>query len=194
MAHFFLILQAIGDGAQGWGNAILYIFLSPTIRRRLIINPCNRCLNTAMERAAILLESDSRSHSTTTARAERSILGHTDTKRVTKNPGHTDATVTQYGSTGSSDTTYHSFPSDVNTDSGEPLPKRSGRSKGRRSRSVQGGATPPVFAVLQSAGVSREVNRVDGNSSSYLYESLSPETGFNQFSPSHSPENHSDSG
>lgn len=36
------ILQAIGDGGQGWGNAILYIFLSPVIRERLIGEWCGR--------------------------------------------------------------------------------------------------------------------------------------------------------
>jgi len=28
-------MQAIGGGGQGWANAILYIFLLPTIRNRL---------------------------------------------------------------------------------------------------------------------------------------------------------------
>lgn len=27
--------QAVGDGGQGWGNALLYIFLSPKLRGRL---------------------------------------------------------------------------------------------------------------------------------------------------------------
>ena len=36
--------QAIGDGGQGWGNAILYIFLSPIIRERLIQEWCGKCL------------------------------------------------------------------------------------------------------------------------------------------------------
>ena len=38
------MLQAIGDGGQGWGNAILYIFLSPVIRQRLIGEWCGRCV------------------------------------------------------------------------------------------------------------------------------------------------------
>ena len=36
--------QAVGDGGQGWGNAILYIFLSPVIRERLIGEWCGTCL------------------------------------------------------------------------------------------------------------------------------------------------------
>lgn len=36
--------QAIGDGGQGWGNAILYIFLSPVIRERLIGEWCGKCV------------------------------------------------------------------------------------------------------------------------------------------------------
>ena len=38
-----LFYQAIGDGGQGWGNAILYIFLSPVIRQRLLGEWCGRC-------------------------------------------------------------------------------------------------------------------------------------------------------
>ena len=37
-------MQAIGDGGQGWSNAILYIFLSPTIRRQLFVQPLIRLL------------------------------------------------------------------------------------------------------------------------------------------------------
>lgn len=37
--HFIYFTQCIGDGAQGWVNALLYIFWSPKIRQRLIINP-----------------------------------------------------------------------------------------------------------------------------------------------------------
>uniref|UniRef100_A0A1X7VGT0 G-protein coupled receptors family 2 profile 2 domain-containing protein n=1 Tax=Amphimedon queenslandica TaxID=400682 RepID=A0A1X7VGT0_AMPQE len=37
------ILQCIGDGAQGWVNCILYIFWSPKIRQRLILNPLSNC-------------------------------------------------------------------------------------------------------------------------------------------------------
>ena len=38
------ITQAIGGGGQGWANAILYIFFSPTIRYRLLISPCKKLL------------------------------------------------------------------------------------------------------------------------------------------------------
>ena len=37
-----LIIQAIGDGGQGWGNALLYVFLSPTIRTQVLWDPCSR--------------------------------------------------------------------------------------------------------------------------------------------------------
>ena len=37
-------MQAVGDSGQGWGNAVLYIFLSPKIRTRLFCNPCQTCL------------------------------------------------------------------------------------------------------------------------------------------------------
>ena len=39
-----LLLQAVGDGAQGWCNSILYVFLSPKIRRRLFGLPFGNCL------------------------------------------------------------------------------------------------------------------------------------------------------
>lgn len=38
-------LQAIGDGGQGWGNAILYIFMSPVMRERLIGEWCGKCMD-----------------------------------------------------------------------------------------------------------------------------------------------------
>ena len=34
--------QAIGDGGQGWGNALLYVFLSSTIRQELFCLTCLR--------------------------------------------------------------------------------------------------------------------------------------------------------
>ena len=34
--------QAIGDGGQGWGNAILFILFSKSIRERLFVNPGER--------------------------------------------------------------------------------------------------------------------------------------------------------
>ena len=37
-------LQAIGDPGQGWGNAILYIFMSPVMRERLFCKPCKRSI------------------------------------------------------------------------------------------------------------------------------------------------------
>ena len=34
-------LQAIGDPGQGWGNAIVYVMLSPMVRRKLIPQACH---------------------------------------------------------------------------------------------------------------------------------------------------------
>ena len=39
--------QAIGDGGQGWGNAILYIFNSPKIRSLLLKDLATCCSRTA---------------------------------------------------------------------------------------------------------------------------------------------------
>jgi len=50
--------QAIGDGGQGWGNAILYVFLSPTIRQKLFTDPCEKCLGAAENKIALLLETE----------------------------------------------------------------------------------------------------------------------------------------
>lgn len=36
-------IQAIGDPGQGWGNAILYIFMSDPIRTRMISKPLRKC-------------------------------------------------------------------------------------------------------------------------------------------------------
>ena len=43
-------MQAVGDGGQGWGNAVLYIFLSPVIRSRLFIEPLEDCYDAVKEK------------------------------------------------------------------------------------------------------------------------------------------------
>ena len=54
----FACTQAIGDGGQGWGNAILYVFLSPTIRHKLFGEPCAILLRRAQDKLLQLLETD----------------------------------------------------------------------------------------------------------------------------------------
>ena len=47
MSTVSLPIQSVGDGAQGWCNALLYIVLSPKIRQRLIrllLSPICNCL------------------------------------------------------------------------------------------------------------------------------------------------------
>ena len=45
IGHYSLVsLQAVGDGGQGWSNALIYIFLSPTIRRQLFFYPFVRLI------------------------------------------------------------------------------------------------------------------------------------------------------
>ena len=56
MCHLYISPQAVGDGGQGWGNAILYIFLSPMVRERLIIEWCGSCAkdkNSRVDRAIV---------------------------------------------------------------------------------------------------------------------------------------------
>lgn len=43
-------MQAVGDGGQGWGNAVLYVFLSPVIRSRLFIEPFQDCYEAIHEK------------------------------------------------------------------------------------------------------------------------------------------------
>ena len=38
----YCMLQAIGDGGQGWGNCIVYIFLSSDMRKKLFWNPLRK--------------------------------------------------------------------------------------------------------------------------------------------------------
>jgi len=37
-----MLFQALGDGGQGWANAILYIFSSKIMREKMIVNPAKR--------------------------------------------------------------------------------------------------------------------------------------------------------
>lgn len=40
-------MQAVGDGGQGWANALLFVIFSKNIRRRLFIEPLRRiCIQT----------------------------------------------------------------------------------------------------------------------------------------------------
>lgn len=40
----FMYIQAVGDPGQGWGNAIVYVLLSPMVRRKLMSPVCVSCL------------------------------------------------------------------------------------------------------------------------------------------------------
>ena len=44
--HFIQVFywQAIGDPGQGWGNAVLYVFMSPVVRKQLITNPLRKLI------------------------------------------------------------------------------------------------------------------------------------------------------
>lgn len=48
--------QAVGDGGQGWGNAILYIFLSSAIRHKLFGEPCKMVLGAVEDKLRQFLE------------------------------------------------------------------------------------------------------------------------------------------
>lgn len=74
--------QAIGDGGQGWGNAILYIFFSPDIRRRLFGEPFDRFLLAAENKFQELLETETMSKSVQSARVQgeqASLVGSENT-------------------------------------------------------------------------------------------------------------------
>ena len=40
MDNFHLFPQTIGDGGQGWGNAVLYVFASSKIRKKKYYVTC----------------------------------------------------------------------------------------------------------------------------------------------------------
>jgi G protein-coupled receptor 157 len=195
--RLFGYFQAVGDGAQGWCNAILYIFLSPTIRRRLIVDPCNQCINTTIDRAAVLLETDTRSH--TAGHSEQSlertnlIEKRKNTERQNRHNGaknlrFKDAGAKRgghYGATdGSSDTTYHSFSADDNSDSSHseraPL-RRHGAEE--QSRNVQSRTVTSKVKAAEQVGF-RETGR---GTVADLYDSQTERS--SHFSTvSHSPE------
>ena len=60
----FIIPQSIGDGGQGWCNAILYIFWNRKICERLIMNPFRMIY---LHVGEYVLHSGSASHNTTFA-------------------------------------------------------------------------------------------------------------------------------
>ncbi len=56
--HMHVHMQAIGDSGQGWCNAILYIILSPMMRRKLCGEPCENCLQATERRLQKFIESN----------------------------------------------------------------------------------------------------------------------------------------
>lgn len=147
--------QAVGDGAQGWCNAILYVFLSPTIRHRLIFDPCNRCLNAAIERAAELLESDTRTHATERSR----LLSHTDHRH---SPAKTRNGHSNYSTHDTTNSIYQSFSTANNY---SDIPERSSQDQN---------LDLPHHSVQQTPAVTAHSNTsVDKLSNSHVYMSAS---------------------
>ena len=120
-------MQAVGDGAQGWCNAILYVFLSPTIRKRLILNPCNSFIDKAVEKARGLLETD-------TQNTERSSLlsattsgeyGSARSGGNNSSDGRCNGGASKNSNSGSrlssSETSYHSISTDKVSEDAEVL-------------------------------------------------------------------------
>ena len=97
-------MQAVGDGAQGWANAVLYIFFSPVMRHRLLGYPCSQCWNAVLEKARQLLDSD-HEHAPNSEHSRRTegLIQKTDTNVVAAQTGKT-ATGRTYGGISSSST------------------------------------------------------------------------------------------
>ncbi len=68
--------QAIGDSGQGWCNAILYIILSPIMRRKLCGEPCESCLQATERKLQKLIESNASDH---THLEEEAVISEIDT-------------------------------------------------------------------------------------------------------------------
>lgn len=78
---FFGIIQAIGDGGQGWGNFVLYILASGKIRRRLLSCCCVFCCYTNKKHAPtppppLLLPQDKRPKRKEPGILQRPATGH----------------------------------------------------------------------------------------------------------------------
>ena len=145
-----ILSQAVGDGAQGWANAILYIFFSPVLRKRMFTDPFHKCLNKTIEQAAHLLESDTGASRITNygARDARFGSNHLGQRHAVGRDGVSS-------NKRSSETVYHSFSSEKSSE--EPLPPPIQFKSGRLSsqRTVQE-AFPPAFASLSGPAVKQK--------------------------------------
>ena len=88
-----LSFQAIGDGGQGWGNAILYVFLSPTIREKLCNTLCGNCMDALEGRLGILLESEASNRHVQNEVSENGVKKHGGVRKGNNGkPALSDAT------------------------------------------------------------------------------------------------------
>ncbi len=103
--------QAIGDGGQGWGNAVLYVLLSPTIRTRLLDSLCGRCVDAIEGRLGGGLDTDTaKSHKPGLDRRVRNMNVNKQDGSTSSLLPHRPATgynVRKYDSTSSSEQTYN---------------------------------------------------------------------------------------
>lgn len=74
-------MQAIGDGGQGWCNAILYIFFSPTIRRKFF---GKNCLHTIELKLQQMLESDTDENNHRRIDVERAVVSQLQSQRQSR--------------------------------------------------------------------------------------------------------------
>lgn len=74
----------MGDGGQGWCNALLYIFLSPAIRERLILKPLFLFFRPCIRNGSYAKRQSFRHNSTITAVDESRVVYHVNPDHATK--------------------------------------------------------------------------------------------------------------
>ncbi len=102
-------MQAIGDGGQGWGNAVLYVLLSPTVRTRLYNSLCGRCLHALEDRLGCDPETDTTTSPKPVNRRVRNVNVNKQDGSTSPLLPHCPATgynIRKYNSTSSSEQTY----------------------------------------------------------------------------------------
>ena len=108
-----LYMQAIGDGGQGWCNALLYVFFSPTIRRRMFVKPCEQCLRKVGDQLQELIETDVESNVSKRSAETRSLNLAEDTHNTAESERTPLASAVGYAVTNYTSTTTETGPQKI---------------------------------------------------------------------------------
>ena len=95
-------IQAIGDGGQGWGNALLFVAFSKNIRDRLFVNPVKKLCGCIPKKSA-QARPTAQSYLLETAPSSNPVSCPSSTFFIVPHSNHSDFTTSVRDTTGGLD-------------------------------------------------------------------------------------------